>query len=443
MTLGLGARPTRDSSSRSAAAPAGVVAGLGIAALLALPGAARADSGRDSDALASRATLTGDWGGQRSAWAERGIEFGVDVYGDTMAVTDGGEKRNAYYAGLVEAGAEFDLDALFGWPGTRAFVMAIGTFGADPADGAGSVHAPSNLANEVSTAKLLEAWIERDFFDGKLALLGGLYAVDSEFDVKETAGVFMNGGFGTGLELSETGLNGPCVYPTTCLGLRARYQPDDSRYLQLAVLDGVAGDPDDPRGTQIRLSSDDGLLILAEGGIQRGADQGRFLRAALGAWHYTTDLETLVQPRPEGPARTMSGTQGVYALLEGDLYREPGQVTQGLSGFLRIGVADDRVNQFSHYVGAGLVYTGPFAGRSEDLLGIGVSAAFNGDDFKTAQRLAGTPVDDREVAIELTYWMPVLAWLSLQLSAQHILNPSTDPALENATLVGLRYQVTF
>jgi len=168
-----------------------------------------------------------------------------------------------------------------------------------------------------------------------------------------------------------------------------------------------------------------------------------FDRAALGAWQYTTDFERLLPPEDGVAPRSRGGTRGFYALLEGDLYREPGQFLQGLSGFLRVGVADDAVNQIGSYAGAGLVYTGLLPSRAEDVLGLGVSAAFNGDDFKQARSAAGTPADDTEAAVELSYWMPLLPWLSLQLDAQLILNPSTDPALDDALLFGLRYQVTF
>lgn len=410
--------------------------------LLLASAAGPAASTGEAEPLASRANLTGDWGGLRTEWALNGVEIGIAHTGDLFAVVEGGAEEATYYSGLLEAGIEFDLEALLGWPSTRAFVLGIGTFGRDPGDGAGSVHAPSNLAN-IPTGKVLEAWLEREFMDGRLAVLGGLYGVDSEFDVKETAGVFMNGGFGTGLDLSETGLNGPCVYPTTCLGVRARYQPDDSRYFQFAVLDGVAGDPDQPHGTQVSLSSDDGLLVLGEAGFQRGAGEGRFLRAAVGAWAYTTDFEELLPPAPGAAPGEQGGTQGLYALLEGDLYREPGQYLEGLSGFLRVGVADEAVNPIGSYAGAGLVYTGLFPGRGEDVLGLGISAAFNGDDFKDAQAQAGAPVDSAEVVLELTYWIPLLPWFSLQLDAQHIRNPSTDPSLDDALLLGLRYQVTF
>jgi len=434
--------PIRQSPRKSASRKASPLAwALGVGAACWIAGA-QAQAPEGGVPLSERLRLTGDWNGLRSDWSDRGIEVDLAHTGDVMTVTDGGETRSTYYSGLVEAGVSIDAEQLFGWPRTQIFVLGIGTFGRDPGDGAGSVHAPSNLAN-VDTAKLLEAWIERSFFDDRLALLGGLYGADAEFDVKETAGVFMNGGFGTGLDLSETGLNGPCVYPTTCLGLRAKFQATDAHYVQLAVLDGVAGDPDDPRGTQITLGGDDGLLLLGEAGFQQSADDGRFLRAALGAWHYTTDFDDLLATDAQGEPRRRQGTQGLYGLLEGALYTEPGQLTQGLSGFLRLGVADEDVNQVAYYAGGGLVYTGLFPDRDEDVLGLGVSVAFNGDRFETAQEAAGAPVDSQETAFELTYWIPVLPWLSVQLDAQYIRNPSTDPALDNASLVGLRYQVTF
>lgn len=401
-----------------------------------------ADAAMEAGPLASRAVLTGDWDGRRTAWARQGINIDINHFGDVMTVVDGGAERGIYYAGLLEVGLALDLATLLDWPHSRAVVLGIGTFGRDPGDGSASIHAPSNLAN-TPTGTLLEAWFERDLFDGRLALLGGLYAVDSEFDVKETAGVFANGGFGTGLDLSETGLNGPCAYPSTCLGVRVRYQPDESRYVQLAVLDGGAGDPHQPHGIQVHLRSDDGLFIIGETGIQQGADEGRFLRAALGAWRYTTEFETISQPDAPTAVRIRNGTRGVYALLEGVLYSEPGHITQGLSGFLRFGFAEESVNPIGRYAGAGLVYTGLLPGRDEDVLGLGVSAAFIGRDFKDTQAQAGIPVDSREQVLELTYWMPVSPWLSLQLDLQYISNPSADPGLDDATLLGLRYQIAF
>lgn len=392
--------------------------------------------------LAERDVLTGTWGGARTSLAERGVEIGIANYGDLMPVVSGGIRRHTYYAGLFEPTFSLDLDKMLGLAGARIFVRGIGTYGTDPADGTGSVQAPSNLANGVDTFKFFEAWFEQRFLDDKLAVLAGLYAADTEFDVKETAGVFINGGFGTGPDLSESGSNGPCIFPTSCAGVRVRYQPTSAQYVQLAVLDGVAGNPNNPYGTHVRLARDDGALILAEVGHQRTAEEGWFFRAALGGWHYTTSFDHVSNVDPEGNPQRVNGTQGVYALLESALFQEPGETTRGLSGFLRVGGADPNVNPIQYSASAGLVYTGLFPGRAEDLTGLGVSAAFLGSKYRNALR-AELPVDAAEVVLELTHWMPVFPWLAVQFDLQYIFNPGFDPAVRNALVLGLRHKITF
>ncbi len=400
-----------------------------------------------SDAVAAppaaRDELTGDWGGARSGFEERGIEPGIVITQDVMRVARGGIERRTVAPGLVEPTIAFDLDRLAGLEGTTAFVRGIGTYGRDPGEAAGSLNAPSNLANELSTFKLIEAWVERAFFDERLSLRVGLYSADAEFDVKETAGVFMNGGFGTGVDLSQSGVGGPCAFPTSCVGARLRLQATPAHYVQLALLDGVAGDPDKARGTQIRLARDEGALVLAEAGWQQGADVGRFVRWAVGAWHYTSRFDDVSAVDGDGNPLRRRGNQGLYALLEGELYREPGQVTQGLSGFVRIGVADRRVNPVDQYASAGLAYTGLIPGRDEDVTGIGVSVPIVGSRYRDAMRAAGTPVAAHEAAFELAHRMQLLPWLSLQLDAQYITHPGADPTLAAARLLGLRCQVTF
>jgi len=422
---------------------------LAIAATTATP-AVQAQDAESADAASTtsgqgwseRATLTGDWNGRRPALEPRGVELGLTHYQDAMFV-DGGAENGSDFPGLVEPTLSLDMERLVGWKNTQVFVRGIGMYGRDPAEATGSLNAPSNLANSVATFKFFESWIERTFLEDALSVRVGLQAVDTEFDVKETAGVFMNGGFGTGIDLSQSGLNGPCIFPTSCFGIRVKYQPSPSTYAMVAVLDGGAGDPNDPRGTHVRLGGDDGALTLGEIGYQRGADEGRFVRLALGAWHYTTTFDDLLATDVNGDPLRHDGTGGLYALVEGELYREPGQISQGLSGFLRLGVADQDVNPVRHYASAGLAYTGLLGGRDEDVLGLGVSAPINGDKYMRAQQLAGAPADREELAFELAYLMPIAPWLSVQLDAQYIVNPGTDPTLDDACLLGMRLTYTF
>jgi porin len=233
------------------------------------------------------------------------------------------------------------------------------------------------------------------------------------------------------------------MYPTSCVGARLRLLPTPGVFVQAAVLDGVAGDPGNPRGTQITLDPDDGVLVLTEIGYQRGAEEGRFLRAAVGGWLYTTRFDDVLDVDPVGNPRRRHGTHGLYGLVEGELFREAEGRGQGLSGFLHAGVADQNVNHLHYTVAGGVAYTGLIPGRDEDVAGFGVSAGFNGGKFKQAQRLAGSPVADAEVVLEWTYRLKLFPWMSLQVDAQYIINPGTSRTTPDALVFGLRHKVRF
>jgi porin len=424
------------------------LARFSLVATLGIAGGAAAEAPEPEPArtwlptLFARNTLTGDWGGLRPALGIRGVEVGLDYTGDLMGVVAGGLKRRTSYSVLVEPRLTVDLDKLVGWTGGRLYARAIGTYGGDPAENTGSLAAPSNLAS-IDSFRLFEGWLEQRWFDDVLSVTFGLYAVDTEFDVKETAGVFLNGAFGTGLELSESGLNGPCIFPVSCLGLRVRVQPVPEVYVQAAALDGVAGDPTHPRGTHVRVREDDGVLVIVEAGYQRGAETGRFVRAALGGWIYTTTFDDVLDVDGNGEPRRRRGAWGLYALAESELFRETEQPTQGLSAFLRVGVADEDVNPLRYSVTAGLAYTGLVPDRDEDVAAVGVAAGIAGDKFKRAQRFAGTPVNGAEVTLEATYRIELLPWIALQLDAQYIVNPGLVRGVRDAFVLGFRHTVRF
>ena len=359
-----------------------------------------------------------------------------------MRVVSGGLRRQTLYAGLSEPTLAVDLDKLIGWKHARLFLHGIGTYGDDPADATGSISDPSSLA-AVQTFKLFEGWLEQGVLDDRLSIRIGLYAVDTEFDVKETAAFFLNDAFGTGLDLSQSGMNGPCIFPTSCLGIRLRLEPAPGFYAQVAVLDGVAGNPNDPRGTQVILDPDNGVLAIAELGYRRPAGEARFFKAALGGWVYTATFDELGGPDSAGNPRRQRGTYGVYGLVEGDLFRESEQSSRRLRGFLRAGLADPNVNQIQYFVSAGLAYTGLIPGRDQDVAGFGIVAGINGSPFRQAQQRAGAPTAAEEVALEWNYYVRLFPWMSLTLDAQYIINPGTSSTTSDALVVGFRHTLRF
>lgn len=368
--------------------------------------------------------LSGDWGGARTAWLERGVSVEAFNTSDGFRGIRGGLSDGSAVSNEFELITTADLAALFGWAGATLYFHAAGSGGQEPADLSGSVHEPSDLVDD-DPLKVLELWFEQSLLQQRLSVLAGLFEVDSEFDVRDTADVFLNSGFGFGLELPDMEANGPSISSLSGLGLRARVQIAPQFGLSGAVIEGVSGDLDDG----------DGRFWIGEADWQPYGFE--FLRLGLGGWRYAGDFE-----RIDGSGTT-SSTSGAYAFVEGVLFNEAGTDDQGLSGFVRIGRGDQRVNRFGGHQAAGLVYAGLIPGRDEDLFGLGVSSVVNGDDFIDRLRQDGERAERRETVIELTYYYKLLPGLSVQPAIQYTLNPGTDPDIDHHLGVGLRVGMAF
>jgi len=363
-----------------------------------------------------------------------GIDTGTDVLGDlgiTLAV---------------------DSERLFGWSAGRLFVYGLLNHGGDPSRRVGDVQVADNI-EAPDTWKLYELWFQQNMLEGRASALVGLYDLNSEFDVIESAGLFINSSFGIGPEYGLSGRNGPSIFPATSLGMRVAARPAEALSGKLAVLDGVPGDPGDPHGTAVKLDTGDGALVAAELvlwldglGVERAERQhagrgrdplpyrGKF---GLGAWHYTTDFSDAVTTGMSSEAPpTRAGSHGVYVLGEYRIGHE-----RGLTVFGRLGWADPRVNRVSAYTGGGIVYRAPFLGSGEDRVGLAVAAAHHSSRYRRAREEAGSPVDAAEIAIEATCAVQLTSWLSLQPDVQYIINPGMEPGRSNAFVIGGR--VTF
>ena len=77
----------------------------------------------------------------------------------------------------------------------------------------------------------------------------------------DAANLFVNPAHGIGTDFSQSGSNGPSIFPVTSLALRLQYRASASTSLRLAVLDGVPGDPDRPGHTAIKLGGGDRALL--------------------------------------------------------------------------------------------------------------------------------------------------------------------------------------
>ncbi len=368
-----------------------------------------------------------------------GITFEAAYTGEIWGNLKGGLARGHEYVDDLDLTMEVDAEAALGWKGATFFGYIVGNHGSDLSGKiVGDSQTVSNIDAE-RAVRLLELWYEQSLWDDLFNVKVGLMDLNAEFDAMETAGLFINSSHGIGVDFSQAGVSGPSIFPSTSAGVRARLRFTDTVSLQTVIFDGVPGDPNNTSRTRVKFAHGDGALITTE--LDYENDNGAKL--GIGFWHFTEFFDDLRAVDAAGNAVSRHGNQGAYILGEFWPYRESQDSDQGLAVFGRFGMADEDINQFSNYIGAGLSYTGLFPGRDGDQLGLAMATAINSDTFKDAQRDAGSTVEDYEMNIELTYHAEILPWLALQPDIQYIINPGAGAGgdLDNAFVAGLRFEI--
>ena len=354
---------------------------------------------------------------------------------DVLNLMDGGLQRGAGALGHLDLKLTVDLDQTWGWSGTTAFFNLIHDHGDKfNQNRVGSLTGVSNIEVAVDTERLLQAWIQKEWQEGKYALLAGLYPIDSEFQVVDTAGLFVQPPYGTTGDLALT--RGPSVFNNSSFGVRGKWVSDDhAAYAQAAILDGVPGDPGKPKGTHIVFDKDDGTMGIVEIGWRPEGS-----KYALGMWGYSTQVDDLVDvDNQQNPVQRSS--HGAYFLAERTLWK--GQSGRSLAGFFRYALNDGDSTALRSIVNTGFVINNPFRADGGDALGLAYTHATLSDKYRALQDAAGEPTSAYESAWELTYRVKLGESFAVQPLVQWHQYPGGGRAVSSATVVGLRMDLSF
>jgi carbohydrate-selective porin OprB len=130
----------------------------------------------------------------------------------------GGVRHGGTYTSNLNLRLNVDGAALFGWPDTTAYLDAPWLQGGSPSSFIGDAQWLSNISAP-NAVKLYEAWIQTNFLDNRISVLGGLYDLSSEFYRLQSTGLLVNSSFGIGPEFGQTASPG-----------RRSFQAPRSRY---------------------------------------------------------------------------------------------------------------------------------------------------------------------------------------------------------------------
>ena len=223
-----------------------------------------------------------------------------------------GAATGTVWVGHLNLRANADADALFGWGGTTLHAEALLNHGGKPNRRIGSAQGISNLEVADSAARLYATWVQKEFDTGS-RLLFDLYDLNSEFYATDASGLLIHPSFGIGIDFSQSGRNGPSIFPNLGLALRAKVAHEGGDYSQVALIDGVPGDPEHPGRTVVSLSRKDAVLLVGEYGWQQepaGATQAATLD------HWGVGARSYTQRSDRHDATGRERNHGVYALAQ-------------------------------------------------------------------------------------------------------------------------------
>jgi porin len=366
--------------------------------------------------------LFGDWLGAKTLLRKHGVDINFVYKGESVTNLQGGLKRKSGYLDNVDLTIDMNLEKLLGWKGLKLSLYGLGNNGSDPSEFVGDDFATSNLESP-NTAKLYQAYLEYRF-DERSSVLTGLRDLNADFDTIGSTSTLLNSAFGVTPTLSQSGVNGPSIFPQASLALTFKFKAESNIYFQSGAFNAQAGDADRPMGTHIHTAADHGYLYIWETGYDKGDDKTGENKYGIGAWSYAE------------PTSTIDGSDeehnwGFYGIVQHHF-------TPEFAVFVKHGIANEDLNQFQAATEAGLSYKGALHFRPEDTFSAGYARVEMSNAFKQVE----DSTDDEDI-IELAYKVNVLTGLDVTLDYQFVRNPGATKEVNQAQVSAIRMEIKF
>lgn len=409
-----------------------------FAALLAMAAAAPAQNADGGARPWTRWDLaTGDWDRNRPLFEDRGWKFLSTYTSQVWGNVAGGARQGATYSGLLQFGAEADLEKFAGWAGLTFNTTWIWLAGGSPTTDLTGALFPSSGTESPGGFRALDLWLEQEMFDEALTVRAGLFNADRDFTLSQGAELFLNSAFGWPI-LYDGQLGGPPAYPFAAPGLYAAVRPGGGWTFQAAVMQGIVWPPsENPTGFYWRINATNGLLYLGEA-------QYAWAKAPLPGAAKLGLMFNSGYPDYVGAGDSAWGGSFFYGIIDQMLWREPGtgeDSAQGIGWFNRTGFTGtpDR-DPLGMIFNTGFTWTGPLPRRDEDAAGIGF--VWTRLTPGQAAQLEGNNRGN-EFVVEVTYQAQLTPWFALQPDLQMVVQPGGSTAIPDALVLGLSATIDF
>lgn len=385
-----------------------------------------------------RSTLTGDWGGNRTRLAARGVTIVGSEVVDSVYNTSGGTHDAGRAAGQFLLGVTVDTDKAWDHPGGKLQLTVTNRHGNNLAvdTGMGLLQPMQSIYGRGEIWRLTDFWYEQSFNDGATALKVGRVTHGEDYGVTpcgNISNVILCGP-------ASSQIVGTYLYnsPVSSWGARLRQRIAPELYVHLGVIESNPENLRDSKGFYLGHGGATGTIYAAE--LQWtptfGAHHDLPGTYKLGGWYDSSNSDDITRdsngdyPWASGLAAARVGHHaGVHANVLQQLIAPQADGSHGLSVVANLALADRATNKLRGKAAVILSYTGPLPGRPQDDVTFGVGQVFvnsrvtgmqeaqNSADLRT-----GSP-QRAETAAEVNYGYRVSPAVTLRPGVQFVRNP--------------------
>ena len=406
----------------------------------------------------SQPWLLGNWGGLRSDLYRQGVDVQLTWVGELGYNAAGGLEHLATYTEQVAVGATLDLEKLISLPKTILQVTYPERGGRDLVQDAGldTIQLVQEVYGGGQTVRLTQLFLEHRLFDDLVNVRWGRTAMGDSFGVFTCD--FQNLTFCG----SQPGnLVGSYIFnwPISQWGARVKVALHDFGYVEAGAYD----QNDQYQGYQNKLlpvwyEGSTGILFPVEIAWLPTFDNGRLPGSyKIGAWYSTSqqrdvvlDVNGNLSAISDLPSAPRTGLYGAYLTFQQQLTRNASDdLYAGLRMFLNVAVADAATSVTDLQAAAGLVYTGPFAARPHDSIGLAVGTTQVNSSLANSQALQALLgvgpdlVRNSEYVAELYYTVAPVPGLLIRPNLQYIYTPGAISQNTNIIVLGLKTVISF
>jgi porin len=400
----------------------------------------------------TRETMTGDWHGLRTRIEDLGIHLTPTFTLAFLGNPSGGMRQGNTVNGVFNLQLDVDLGKASGGAldGFLFHVNGLYIFGPDLSrDFVGDFSGISPIA-AYNSIRLQELWLQKTFFDERLAVRIGNLAIDNDFFISSSSSLYLNSTICTLVTSMAINVPNFPAYPVASPGVRVKFLPTPRTYVMAGFygMDSNSNAATNNRaGTRLALDPKSGFLFMSEIGYllnQLPDDKGLSGTYRIGAYLNTANYDTWQSQADhalgEGPLKSASPNFGIYGLLEQQVYADD---ARSISVFAGGGGAPTYIDFLAWTFECGVNFSGFIPGRKEDVAGVAFARSSVSGAFSDSMVALGSPSFTSQSVLEATYRIQVTPWWYVQPDFQYIINPGATHTIRNAVVLGLSTSITF